>query len=60
MTNLLDITETARRLRVSKMTVYRWVAKEGLPAFRLGAVLRVDPERLQAWADKRMTTSEQD
>lgn len=50
---LISVTETARRLGVSRATAYRRVREGEIPAFRVGrnrkAPLRVDPIELDAW-----------
>ena len=48
---LLTLAEVARRLRVSRATVYAWAADGTLPVIRLGPrpLLRVHPEVLEAW-----------
>jgi excisionase family DNA binding protein len=39
--DLLTVAEVAERLRISKMTVYRLIHTEQLPAIRLGRSFRV-------------------
>jgi excisionase family DNA binding protein len=51
-TRLLTLAEVARRLSVSRATVYRMVYDGRLPAVRLGgrgAPLRVDEAELERW-----------
>lgn len=43
---LLTVTETAARLRVSKMTVYRMVHSGALPAVRIGRGFRIHRQHL--------------
>jgi excisionase family DNA binding protein len=43
---LLTIEETARRLRVSTKTVRRLIGRGDLPAVRVRAVIRIDPDEL--------------
>jgi excisionase family DNA binding protein len=47
---LLTLADVARRLRVSRATVYVWAADGTLPVIRLGPrpLLRVQPEALEA------------
>lgn len=40
----LTASEVAAKLRISRMTVTRWVRDGKLPAVRLGAVLRIPTE----------------
>jgi excisionase family DNA binding protein len=46
---LLTIMETAERLRVSRVTVYRHIRSGELPALRVGGQLRVDQTELGNW-----------
>jgi excisionase family DNA binding protein len=49
---LLRVTEVARRLNVSSVTVYRRIWEGSLPAFRIGdgsTALRVDSQELERW-----------
>jgi excisionase family DNA binding protein len=49
---LLTLDEAARRLRVSKATVWRRVRDGSIPAVQLGgrrAPLRIDERELEAW-----------
>jgi excisionase family DNA binding protein len=43
---LLTIPETAERLRVSRVTVYRQIRSGDLPALKVGGQLRVDQDEL--------------
>jgi len=46
---LLTIPETADRLRVSRVTVYRLISSGQLPALKVGGALRVDENELREW-----------
>ena len=55
---MLSAGEVAARLAVSKATVYRLVATNDLPAFRLGGpghALRVEEAELEDWLRSRDT-----
>jgi excisionase family DNA binding protein len=55
---LLTITEVARAMRVSKMTVYRLVHDGSLPAVRIVRSLRVPAAALQDYlVHHRVTTA---
>jgi excisionase family DNA binding protein len=55
---LLTITEVARAMRVSKMTVYRLVHDGSLPALRIARSLRVPAGALQDYlVHHRVTTA---
>jgi excisionase family DNA binding protein len=42
---LLTVAEVARRLRVSRATVYKLVAEGKLPHVRIGNAIRFTPQR---------------
>jgi excisionase family DNA binding protein len=50
-TDLLTVAETARRLNVSKPTVYRRIYEGQIPAVRIGepGPLRVPADELEQW-----------
>ncbi|MDN5746265.1 MAG: helix-turn-helix domain-containing protein [Nocardioidaceae bacterium] len=48
----LTIAEVAAMMRVSKMTVYRLVHNEELPAVRVGRSFRVTEEAVNAYLQK--------
>ena len=45
----VDIAEVAAHLRVARDTVYRWVDTKGLPAHRVGRLLRFRLSEVGAW-----------
>lgn len=49
MKQLWTVKETAERLNVKPLTIYRWVTAGKLPAVRLGRALRFDPKTLEAF-----------
>lgn len=54
MPDYLTLADVAKLLRVSKPTVKRAVAKQGLPALRLGdRVWRFKRVDVEAWIDAR-------
>ena len=51
---MLTIAQLADRLRVSRRTIHRWVANDGLPVHRFSARgLRYDPQEVAAWLRDR-------
>jgi excisionase family DNA binding protein len=50
-TNLLSVSDVARRLNVSKPTVYRRIWEGQIPALRIGEIgpLRVAEHELNRW-----------
>lgn len=50
---LLNISQVARLLGLSRTTVYTLIATEGLPVVRFGRVMRVLPTSLQEWLEHR-------
>ena len=53
---LLTIADTAARLNLSEHTIRRRIASGELPAVRLGALIRIDPDDLDQWLAERRTT----
>lgn len=51
--NLLTVSEVARGLRVSNMTVYRLVNSGQLEAFRVGRSYRIREEDVRRYLDQR-------
>ena len=47
---MLDVKEVARLLTVSEKTVYRWIAKNEIPAYRIGESYRFNRVELLEWA----------
>jgi excisionase family DNA binding protein len=48
---LLTIQEVAKYLNVDKFTVYRFVRKKKLPAFKVGARWRFKKELIDLWLE---------
>lgn len=46
---LLNIAETAQRLRVSTKTVRRMIDRGELPALRVGSQIRIAEQELESW-----------
>jgi excisionase family DNA binding protein len=51
--NLIDPTELALALRVSRPTVYSWVAKNLVPHIKFQNLVRFEPEAIQTWLKSR-------
>lgn len=49
----LTVRDVARLLNVSEKTVYRWLRKGQIPAYRLNDHYRFDRDELMAWASAR-------
>jgi nitrogen PTS system EIIA component len=47
---MLDVKEVAKLLTVSEKTVYRWISKNEIPAYRLGESYRFNRVELLEWA----------
>lgn len=47
---MLDVKEVARLLTVSEKTVYRWIAKNEIPAYKIGESYRFNRVELLEWA----------
>jgi len=50
---LLTIQEVAKTLKVSKMTIYRYIKAKKIPAYKLEQELRVKESDLQSFLDNR-------
>ena len=54
---LLTIADAAVRLNLSEHTVRRRIASGELPAVRLGALIRIDPDDLEQWLAEHRTAA---
>ena len=45
----LSVREVAKHLKVSKETVYKWLAAQSIPAHRVGKLWRFDAEEIDRW-----------
>ena len=52
--DLLTVPEAARLLRISRNLAYELVARNELPAVRLGRVIRVPKHGLTEWVDRQV------
>ena len=50
---MLDVKEVARILAVSEKTVYRWITKSEIPAYKIGEGYRFNRMELLEWANAR-------
>lgn len=50
---LLTIEEVAKALKVSKMTIYRYIKAEKLPAYKLEQELRIKEDDLAEFLKQR-------
>ena len=48
----VDVEEVAAHLGVAKESVYRWVEGKGLPAHRVGRLLRFKLSEVDAWVKR--------
>lgn len=56
----VDIVEVAAHLRVNKESIYRWVDSKGLPARKVGRLLRFKLSQVDEWVEsssEEMTNS---
>lgn len=52
----LTVHDIRAKFRVSRPTVYRWVKRNIIPHFYIGASdLRFDPEKIDAWVAERQS-----
>ena len=59
MAQYLTVDDVARQLRVSRRTIERWIQREGLPAVKVGRLVRVDPDALADWVKARTARRDQ-
>ncbi len=52
---MLSVAEAASIFRVSPQSIYRWVEDGTLPALKLGNVIRIHPEAIDALIEKART-----
>ncbi|MCC6387464.1 MAG: helix-turn-helix domain-containing protein [Dehalococcoidia bacterium] len=52
--DLLTVPEAAKMLRISRNLAYELVARNELPAVRLGRVIRVPKHGLTEWLDRQV------
>jgi putative molybdopterin biosynthesis protein len=58
--DLLTLSEVAERLRLSKLTVWRYVKEGRLPAYKIGRDLRIKSSELETYIEsKRVRRSPQ-
>ncbi len=51
---MLTVTEVANKLNVSKMTIYRWIVKDKLKAYKMSRImLRIAEEDLEKFLQER-------
>ena len=47
--DLVDVNELARRLGISRHTIYSWVSQRRIPYLKVGRLLRFEPTAVDAW-----------
>lgn len=45
----ISVDDIAARLRVAKGSVYRWIDKKGLPAYRMGRLWKFEVSEIDEW-----------
>ena len=58
MDDFLTVEDVAKTLKISPETVRRYIRNGNLPAVQLDGLLRIRPEVLQEFVDKRTTRPE--
>ena len=53
MEELLTVEEVAKRLHISKDTVWRWLRNKELTGVRIAGAWRIAPRDLQTYIDKQ-------
>lgn len=54
MPDFLTVKQAADRLGVSIRTIERWRKHKGLPSYKMGHLVRINPRQLDAWLEKRL------
>ncbi len=57
MTRALRVSELANILSTSKMTIYRLVEQGVIPYFRVGGLIRFDPQAIADWLRRKMPSN---
>jgi excisionase family DNA binding protein len=57
MKELLDTKQACEFLKLTRLTLYRLLKDEELPAFKLGRSWRFERSALEAWIEKKMQES---
>jgi excisionase family DNA binding protein len=52
---VLDIAEACSFLRIAKPTLYKYIRKGQIPAFKMGRVWRFHRETLESWVKGRVS-----
>lgn len=50
---LLNVSQVAKTLGLSRTMIYTLIATQGLPTVRFGRAVRVSPTSLQRWLETR-------
>ena len=58
MSRALRASELAIILSTSKMTIYRLVERGAIPYFRVGGLIRFDPQAIADWLRRKMPSNQ--
>ena len=47
----LSVDDICKYLGVSKDTVYKWIDKQGMPAYRIGRLWKFKKRQIDAWVE---------
>jgi len=50
---LIDIQTLSNMLSVKPKTIYDWVRKSEIPYFKIGSLIRFDPDKIKRWLTER-------
>ena len=56
MTELIDISTTARRLSIAKITLYKMVSARKIPYVKIGRRVLFDPKAIDSWITEHSTS----
>jgi len=46
---LIDIRTLSKEIHIKPKTIYAWIARERIPYYRLGKLIRFDLDEIQNW-----------
>ena len=51
--DLISPEELSQALRVAQVTIYQWVRRGVIPYLKIEALVRFDPQEMQAWLESK-------
>jgi excisionase family DNA binding protein len=57
VTDLMDVDEVARKLKLARQTIYQYVSAKKIPYIKLGARVLFDERAIESWIEERRVFS---